>query len=189
MTFVCGELIKALDIGTAISGDIGQQVLSRTQEAAIRAGVNTVLKSTVNGRNFGDVLSEEARSGAANVVGGTLANKTGVAYKSEDSDINYVMHKIIHGVIGGISGLISGGTEEAFASAIGATIGEIVGEKFEGSHQGGIYDPEHPSYDAKEREAMVRKGTLFSELSAAVFAGILGQDLGSSTLDATVVGF
>lgn len=173
---VCGELLKALDIGTAISGDIGQQVLSRTQEAAIRTGVNTVLKSTIEGRNFAEVLTEEARSGAANVVGGTLANKVGVEYKAKDSDINYVMHKIIHGVIGGISGLISGGTEEAFAAAIGATIGEIVGEGYEKAHRDGVYDPNHPSFNAKEREDMVRKGTMFSELSAAVFAGVLGQD-------------
>ncbi|MDP4840324.1 MAG: DUF637 domain-containing protein, partial [Alphaproteobacteria bacterium] len=172
---VCGELLKAIDIGTAISGDIGQQVLSRTQEAAIRAGVNTVLKSTIDGRNFGDVLTEEARSGAANVVGGALANKVGVEYKAKDSDINYVMHKIIHGVIGGISGLISGGTEEAFAAAIGATIGEIVGEGYEKAHRDGVYDPNHPSFNAKEREDMVKKGTMFSELSTAVFAGVLGQ--------------
>ncbi|HBN21973.1 MAG TPA: hypothetical protein DD412_01895, partial [Holosporales bacterium] len=173
---VCGELLKALDLSAAISGDIGQQVLSRTQETATRAGVNTVLKSTIDGRNFGDVLTEEARSGAASVVGGTLANKVGVEYKAKDSDINYVMHKIIHGVIGGVSGLISGGTEEAFASAIGATIGEIVGESYEKAHRGGVYDPQHPSFNAKEREDMVKKGTMFSELSAAVFAGVLGQD-------------
>ncbi len=173
---VCGELLKALDIGGSISGDIGQQVLSRTQEAAIRAGVNTVLKSTIDGRNFADVLTEEARSGASNIVGGTLANKVGVEYKAKDSDINYVMHKIIHGVIGGISGLISGGTEEAFASAIGATIGEIVGEGYEKAHRDGVYDPNHPSFNSKEREDMVKKGTMFSELSAAVFAGLLGQD-------------
>tara|TARA_R110002095_G_scaffold179414_1_gene156870 strand:+ start:1433 stop:2164 length:732 start_codon:yes stop_codon:yes gene_type:complete len=79
-------------------------------------------------------------------------------------------------VIGGISGLISGGTEEAFAAAIGATIGEIVGEGFEKAHQDDVYDPTHPSYNAKERADMVRKGTMYAELSAAVFAGILGQD-------------
>ncbi|HBN23277.1 MAG TPA: hypothetical protein DD412_08590, partial [Holosporales bacterium] len=143
---------------------------------AIRAGVNTVLKSTIDGRNFGEVLAEEARSGAASVVGGTLANQAGIQYKAQDSDINYVMHKIIHGVIGGVSGLVSGGSEEAFASAIGATIGEIVGEGYEKAHHGGVYDPDHPSFNAKEREDMVKKGTMFSELSAAVFAGVLGQD-------------
>ena len=158
------------DIPTA-SATVSQSVPDRIQEALVRAGTETVANTTIERKaNLGKSLVQALCTGAANVAGGSLANKVGLEYKAPDSSLDYVSHKILHAAIGAGMGVLS--NNDALSGAIGATVGEIVGEAYGDAHDSFDLDPN----SSKHFEKVVEDGTTLAQVSAATVAALLNQD-------------
>ena len=92
----------------------------------IQAGINTGVGTAINGGNLGDNLIANLHSTAVSVLGASMAQEIGAAYKGGTGDMDYVAHKIAHAALGGAMDIAMGG--DGVSGAIGGVVGEITGE-------------------------------------------------------------
>jgi len=105
-----------LDVTAPLADRVGQDI----GQAAIAAGVDTVVSTVVEGEEFRQALFDALRREAADVLGENVAQEIGAA--AANGDLDTVGQLIAHGALGCATGAIAAG--DCASGAAGAVIGE-----------------------------------------------------------------
>ena len=184
-TAVDNRNLKALNQGQAPIHTLS--ATSRLQAMLTQTSLRTVTESTLNKKDLGEAFEQALKTGLTGLAGEYAAQEIGVAYKAENSALDYVTHKFAHAILGAAGGLVA--NQDPLSGCIGAVIGEIIGEAYADAHMKELLglDPNRNVntnlqmqnqglLDPAIREKAVEKGLYLSKSGAALAAMLLKQN-------------